>query len=139
MRRCSQVVGHGPDQGDGLGMVVMIGPHYRDRMLDTRPAARAHGREQDHFLLGHMALHFLRQGGEGAGQPTRRIGIVRVNPFDPFRKRQERRKLCAVSLMIPGQDVVDQGAGLLRGLGYGEVFHRWFFRWIVARVLRGPQ
>lgn len=134
---CRQVIGQRPDQGDVSGVVIMVGPHHRDGMRDAGTAPCAHGRKQDHFLLGHVTLQLLRQCCESAGQPDWRIGIVRVDPFDPVRKRYKRRELPPVRVVIARQDVVDQGAGLLRGLGFAVVFHRGVFRRMAARSLCG--
>lgn len=96
------------DLADAFRMVVMIGPHDCDRMIDAPPTARAHRRKQDPFFLGHMRLHLACKRTRQADETVQLFGFVRIPLLNAFRQGNMGSKVCPVHLVITGHDMFDQ-------------------------------
>jgi hypothetical protein len=85
-------------------------------------------REQDLFLLLHVALEFTLHGLQVIGQAMRAFGPVRVDRLHPARQAHEFGKLLAVALVVARQQMVGQfahrGVAPVALAGVGRVTQR---------------
>lgn len=89
---------HVPNGRQFAYMVVVVGPHDCDRVLDARHSAPAHGRKQHLFFLAHMDVQFTEQLPQSGGQSARDHRVRRVNGLDSLRLFDQPGQL----LPVPG-------------------------------------
>ena len=74
IRRQDESARHVPNGRQFAYMVVVVGPHDRDRVLDARHSAPAHGRKQHVLFLAHMHVQFAEQSPQSGGPVLQMLG-----------------------------------------------------------------